>query len=84
MKSALLGFGFGLIAPLIGLFVGLQLSIVLANILMWPVLLVSMVTSTPFGMMSSGLRLAAWLFSAIAWSAVFYIGSIFIDRLRNR
>jgi len=83
LKSALYGFVFGLIAPVIGLFVGLQLSVAVANVLMWPVLLISLITNTPFGLMSVWLRLGAWIFSAIAWAAMFYLGSILVDYLRK-
>ncbi len=51
-KLILCRFLFGLIAPFIGLFIGLQMSPWLANILMFPFIIVSALTDIPIGMMS--------------------------------
>ena len=70
-KPLLTGVLFGIIAPPVGMFVGLQVSPVLANILMFPILIVSMVTGTPLGDMSIGLWLSMIVLSGLVWALVF-------------
>lgn len=83
MKAIVLGLLFGLLCPIIGLFIGLQVSPTLANILMLPVLLVSTIADVPFGMMGTGLRVISWLFSGFFWAAVFHAIAPILQRLRN-
>lgn len=51
-KSLSIGAIFGFSAPLLGMFVGLQVSPLLANILMLPIVPVSYFLGKPIGMLS--------------------------------
>ena len=64
---------FGLVAPFIGLFVGLQVSPMVANILMLPILALSAVLNSPFGMWSPTLMLTGLVLSVVVWALVFAI-----------
>lgn len=72
-KAFIYGAVFGLIAPMIGLFVGLQLSTFLANILMFPFYIIGLFTEGPFGNWSMAMRVLGVLFSMITWGTVFYL-----------
>lgn len=75
-KTALLiGAAFGLLAPFIGMFVGLQISPVVANILMWPILGLAFLLGTPFGGWSGGMILFALAVSVAMWALVFVVVS---------
>ncbi|MEM7114699.1 MAG: hypothetical protein AAF614_19845 [Chloroflexota bacterium] len=79
-KSAIFGFVFGLIAPFIGLFFGLQVSVFLGNLLMLPFQAFFALTGIPFGEMSGLVVLLLTLVSGVLWAAIFYV----IARLLNR
>lgn len=64
---------FGLIAPFVGLFVGLQISPVVANVLMFPIIGLSYVLGTPFGMWDSSLMILGIALSIVMWALVFGI-----------
>ena len=57
--------------PLVGLFVGLQVSVPLGNVLMAPIIGLVMLTGQPMGMMTNEFRLVAWLISGLFWALVF-------------
>jgi hypothetical protein len=83
-KAALLwGALFGFLAPIVGLFVGLQVSVIVANILLWPALLMSAILNAPLGNWSLGLMLTGMLVSIIIWSLTFGIVHMGIRRLRS-
>ena len=79
-KSAIFGFIFGLIAPFIGLFLGLQVSVFLGNLLTLPFQAFFTLTGVPFGEMPGVIILLLTLISGILWAAIFYA----IARLLNR
>jgi hypothetical protein len=70
-KALVWGAMFGLIAPVVGLFVGLQISPIVANVLMFPIIGLSAVLGTPFGMWSPSLMLASVILSIAAWALAF-------------
>lgn len=72
-KAFIYGAIFGLIAPMIGLFVGLQLSTFLGNILMFPFYIIGLFTEEPFGNWSMAMRVLGVLLSMITWGTVFYL-----------
>ena len=82
-RSLIYGFIFGLIAPIFGLFFGLQVSVVIGNILTFPLIILSQITGTPFGMMSTPLRIIGWLLSAIVWAAIFYAVARILQQVRR-
>lgn len=82
-KALIWGGVFGFVAPFIGLFVGLQLSPTIANILMFPVLLLSEVLNSPFGTWSPGFMLAGLLVSMAAWALVFAAVSALVKRVQK-
>ena len=62
---------FGLLAIPLGLFAGLQISTALGNVLLFPAVFLSVLTDTPFGLMSGGLQALAIAFSCTVWALVF-------------
>lgn len=74
MKAAVIGLTFGFLAIWVGLFFGLQVSPMVANILLFPVIAVSYLVGTPIGAMSTPLTLAAFFLHCLVWSAIFYLG----------
>ena len=79
MKPALWGFLFGLLMPIFGLFVGLQISPTLANIMLFPMVLLSDLTGIVFGKASGLQRILFIFFSGATWSLVFFA----LSRLRK-
>lgn len=69
-KHLIFKFLFGLAAPFIGLFAGLQISPLLGNILMFPFIAVSALTGIPIGEMSGALFGALVLLSGVAWAVL--------------
>jgi ABC-type dipeptide/oligopeptide/nickel transport system permease subunit len=75
-KSWLIAGGiFGLVAPFIGMFFGLQVSTVLGNILAFPVIALVYITGTPFGFWGGGLYVLAITLSIVAWALIFGVAS---------
>ena len=70
-KALIWGGVFGFVAPFIGMFVGLQIFPNVANVLMFPILGLSMILGTPFGMWGMGTKLAALVLSVVVWALVF-------------
>lgn len=79
-KALTYGMIFGLIAPIIGLFAGLQLSSTLGNIFMFPFHIVGLFTDQPFGNWSTLLKIIGVLVSVISWGLLFYLISKLIKR----
>lgn len=75
-KPLLYGFAFGVVAPIVGLFIGLQVSPWLANVLMFPIIAVSALTGTPLGDMSGLFQAAMVLLSGVVWAALFWLISM--------
>lgn len=71
---------FGFFAPFVGLFVGLQVSPIVANVFMFPIIGLSMILGTPFGMWGMGLKLVALGLSIIAWASIFGIVHALVKR----
>jgi len=74
---------FGLVAPFVGMFVGLQVSPMVANVLMFPVIAMAAVLNSPFGMWSPALMLAALVLSVIAWALVFAAVGTLLKQMRK-
>lgn len=83
-KPLIYKFLFGLIAPFIGLFVGLQVSPLLANILMFPIIAVSAATDTPIGEMPGLLWVGMVLLSGVVWSALLSVPGLIRAQWGNR
>jgi hypothetical protein len=83
MKQLLAGFVFGLIAPVIGLFIGLQISTAVDTLFTFPIIGVSTLLDVPFGLMTTAVRLGAWLFSGIVWAVIFCIIGLLVGRIRH-
>ncbi len=70
-KVAIAGFIFGLIAPVFGLFFGLQVSPTLGNIFTFPWIIIAMLTDSAFGYWMGVTRWIAFVFSGLVWSLIF-------------
>lgn len=79
-KPAIIGFIFGLIAPIFGLFFGLQVSTMLGNIFTFPWILIASITGEAFGYWSGGMKLFAFLFSGAMWSGIFVLIKYFLNQ----
>jgi len=69
--AACLGFLFGALSPVVGLFLGLQISTVLGNIFAFPFIALSTLVGEPIGNLSPLIMAAGILLSGLAWSFVF-------------
>lgn len=72
-KTVVWGTVFGVIAPLVGLFLGLQVAPILGNILLLPILGLSSLFSTPIGMFSAFQKVLALIVSIIFWVISFSV-----------
>ena len=72
MKATLFGFLVGLLMPVFGLFIGLQVSPTLANIMLFPLLFLSDLTGIVFGNASGFQWLLFFLFSGVSWALLFF------------
>jgi hypothetical protein len=70
-KALLWGALFGLIAPFVGLVVGLQVSPTIANIVMFPIIALAAVLKSPFGMWSTELKIGGLVLSIVVWALLF-------------
>lgn len=70
-KIFIIGAVFGVFASVFGLFVGLQLSPVLANILLFPLFIMGKILNQPLGNWSVFSRIIGLLFSMLMWGMVF-------------
>ena len=83
--ALLLGAVLGGLAPLAGLFAGLAVFPPLGTLLMGPVILLSLLTRTPIGMMSPALFGLGFALSALTGAAlVFVIHRAFFRRREDR
>ena len=74
MKSPyFLGLLLGICVPLFGVFAGLQVSVLLGNILAHPLLLISMIAGQPFGALGAHWWLIALTFSVLEWIVLVYL-----------
>jgi len=76
----ILGIIIGIITPISGLFVGLQVSPVLGNILTAPLILLSLITGDALGNLSGVMRIVGILISIVLWTAIFAL----IDKLMQK
>ncbi|MES0868414.1 hypothetical protein [Pseudovibrio sp. SCP19] len=74
---------FGIIAVPLGFFVGLQVSPVLANILLLPFIIVSWSSGIPLGDMSALLLVWSTVLSVAFWATVFGLVGFGIKKLRS-
>jgi len=82
-KALVWGGVFGLVAPFIGMFIGLQVSPVVANVLMFPIIAMAAGLNSPFGMWSPALMLAALVLSVIVWALVFVAVDMLLKQIRK-
>jgi phosphotransferase system glucose/maltose/N-acetylglucosamine-specific IIC component len=82
-KPLLYKFLIGLILPFLGLFVGLQVSPWLANILMFPIIAVSALMDLPLGEMPSWMWVGMLLLSGIVWAALLSVPGYFLNKKTN-
>ena len=83
MKPLLWGVLFGLIAPFAGIFAGLQISAALGNILAFPVILLMLITESPFGAWGIPTMAFAILLSVVLWALIFGGISMLISQIRK-
>ncbi len=78
-KALIWGGVCGLIATFLGLFVGLQVSPMVANVLMFPIIGMSYVMG-PFGMWNPVLMLVGLALSVVVWALIFGVVAMFLKR----
>ena len=69
--AATAGFLFGVLVPLLGVFLGLQVSPALGNLFAFPLIAMAWALGEPIGQLSSLSRVAALLASGLLWCCVF-------------
>lgn len=74
---------FGLVAPFIGMFIGLQVSPMVANVLMFPIIGMSAMLQSPFGAWSPALMLAGLALSIIVWALAFLAVGVVVGQIRK-
>lgn len=79
-KYLIYKFAFGIVAPFIGLFAGLQISPWLGNILMFPFITISALTGIPIGEMPGLLFAVLVLVSGVAWAAILSLPNLIRSR----
>lgn len=72
---------FGLIAPFVGIFFGLQVSTTIGNILAWPFILLVIITDVPIGMWSGVLFIFGIALSMICWAIAFLLIQVISKQL---
>jgi len=70
-KAIIYGGVFGLLAPLFGVFVGLQVNPFVGTLLLLPVIGMSIVLGDPIGMFGTGTKILAIGVSVVFWIFVF-------------
>lgn len=78
-KAILLGCIVGLIAPVIGLFLGLQVSTFLGTILMLPFIMLGSIIGEAFGNFSTLQTIISFACSMLLWASIF----VAITRLKK-
>ena len=73
MKSVIIGFIFGIILSVFALFVGLQVSSLLASVLLFPTSVMSTVFSQPYGDLPVSARVGLYIFSGVFWALTFWL-----------
>ncbi|PIE78665.1 MAG: hypothetical protein CSA15_06640 [Candidatus Delongbacteria bacterium] len=76
-KSILYGAIFGLIAPLVGLFLGLQVLPILGDVLLLPFHLISKSTNSSLGNLSFLLKMMGLVLSMFFWAFIFWVAASF-------
>ena len=84
MKTFIYGMLFGVFATIFGLFAGLQISTTLGNILMFPVIAISALTGTPFGMMERQTVIISFIVALITWGLVFVLVKFLWRKFQER
>lgn len=75
-KKALIAGGIvGLILPFIGIFLGLQVSVTLGNILAFPVVALAAILDKPFGTWPLPLLIFSFVLSSAVWALIFGFAS---------
>jgi len=72
MKPLIFGFLFGLVAPVIGLFAGLQVSPFLGSLLMFPIMIASLASGIPYGRWGVSAQLGSLFLSGVFWAIVWF------------
>lgn len=80
IKAIFWGAAFGLIIPLVGLFLGLQVSVAVGSVFAFPIVLVAILTGTPFATWSASYFIGAFALSAVIWAMVFGIAAKLFNR----
>lgn len=74
---------FGLLAPFIGMFAGLQIVPFLGTVLMFPFVIVGELVNQPFGDFSTPLKLLSLVLSVAFWGTVFFAIAKLIPQKQN-
>lgn len=74
---------FGLLAPLLGLFAGLQVTPFLGNVLMFPFIIVGKILGQPLGEFSPIVTIICFIASIVAWGLIFAAIGALIQRRNN-
>ena len=83
-KWLIWGSVFGLIAPYVGVFVGLQVSVVLGNILTFPLIILAALTDSVFGNWGLPFLLLATALSVVIWALIFGVVGLLLNQRSNK
>jgi hypothetical protein len=74
---------FGLLAPFIGMFTGLQIAPFIGTILMFPFVAISKMISQPFGEFSTTMMVLSIVLSIVIWGFIFALFANIISKFKK-
>lgn len=83
-KPLILGFLFGLISPIFGLFFGLQVSTFLGNLFTFPFIIIASITGSTFGNWNALMLIVGFALSGLCWAGIFWLLNHISHRCTHR
>lgn len=82
-KIFVTGLVFGLIAPIMGFFLGMFVSPVLGTVFTFPIVIIGNIIKQPFGMFSTWLLIFSFIFSMLCWGGIFILAKKIVSKFKK-